>query len=183
MLIYVAGAIDKASVSDYGFDELQNVLLMAHARRHDIDEALQLFIPARGWVVNGKSTVKNAETLIALNMKIVENADVMVVRYDRGVETWGTPMEVQLASHNAHIPIYVWSKIEDSAGNRPDYVNARDLLPTYLLPYAHDKKVWCNLDLLAEKIMKEYTTNHLNTEPTTVFQDDVENVLDMLRRI
>ena len=164
MLIYVAGAIDRASVADYGFDELQNALLMAHARRHDIDEAMQLFVPARGWIVNGKSTVENARTLAGLNMEVVKNADILVVRYDRGIETWGTPMEVQIAYHKHDTPIYVWSRIETSIGESPEYIDARDLLPNYLLAYAKDGKVWCDLDVMAKEIMKEYTMSDLEKD-------------------
>lgn len=177
MLIYVAGAIDRASVSDYGFDELQTALLMAHAQRHDIDEAMQLFIPSRGWVVNGKSTREDAIILSGLNMSVIRKADVLVVRYDRGIETWGTPMEIQLAYHNHDTPVYIWSIMETLVGEQPEFIDARDLLPTYLLPYARDEKVWCDLHLMATEIMKNYTNQKVETEEVP----EIGDFLNMLK--
>jgi len=177
MLIYVAGAIDRASVSDYGFNELQTALLMAHARRQDIDEAMQLFIPARGWVVNGVNTVENARTLVGLNMDIVKQADIMVVRYDRGIETWGTPMEIQLAYHNYNTPIYVWSRIENAEGEHPEYIEARHLLPTYLLPYAQGERVWCDLDFMTSEIMKEYANRPTGIELEGIYPGKIMDIL------
>jgi hypothetical protein len=156
MLIYLAGAIDKHAFPQDGFDELVKALISAHTSRLDIDGAVQIFAPALGWSIGGRHTKETAETLISANMAIVRNADALVVRYDRGMETWGTPMEVQLAHHNEDVPIYVWSIVENSGGNRPDSLDARYIVPTYLLPYVEGGVVWNSFPAMSAQIMSDF---------------------------
>lgn len=181
MLIYLAGAIDKHAFPPDGFDELGKALVRAHSNRPDIDGAVQIFAPARGWVVGGRNTAETALTLIDINMSIVQKADALVVRYDSGMETWGTPMEVQLAYHNHNTPVYVWSIVENADGDRPEYLDARYHVPTYLLPYIQNGKLWCSFPAMSAQIMADFYDHSLG-EPE-ILPEGVEDVLNMLRRL
>jgi hypothetical protein len=132
--VYLAGAIDRAKVHPGQWtDEITRELLSAwEATNTDDPSCLVVFAPSRAYKVTGEIGKEGSRGIVIPNMAALENSDVVLCRYDPGVETWGTPMEVMWAWHRK-TPIFVWTTEKLAKDEVPDW----SMLPTYLAYHAH----------------------------------------------
>lgn len=110
MLIYCAGPIDHASDQNW-LDEL-----VAAMKRFEWDDnSPVLYQPAHAFFLFGAGFPlhrRDSKRLIDLNEAALKCADAMVLKYVVGLETWGTPAEVRLATRRK-LPIYLHTQYHE----------------------------------------------------------------------
>ena len=122
-LIYLAGAIDRVKESPAAWVKAVKVeLFHIWGCRPGFTDPLIIYSPYMAFQggVGGNFNQGHAMCLYRINMNAVEFADLLMVHYQPGVETWGTPMEVLRAWTN-HIPILIWATVLVSL---PPYLTA-----------------------------------------------------------
>jgi len=129
MIIYLAGAIDRAKGNPAEWtNELTMELFVAH-NKMTLPEPLMIYSPYLAFPSNlgpgmGSLDEYHAGRLLHMNMVAVTNSDLVMLYYQPGVETWGTPMEAFRAKES-EIPILLWAS---------ELVS----LPSYLMACAGD---------------------------------------------
>lgn len=114
MIIYLAGAIDRAKDNPAEWtNELTKELFVAH-KAMTLPEPLIVYSPYMAFPSNlgpgmGSLDEKHARHLMYMNMTVVESSDLVILHYQPGVETWGTPMEAFRALES-EIPVLVWNR-------------------------------------------------------------------------
>lgn len=130
-LVYLAGPIDRAPKR---FD-LELIKELQAAWDGHLKAPLVVYSPRRAFEVSdGKLREREAMALVNINSAALHRADILLVRYMPGVETWGTPQEVAQADG---IHVLFWMD-EDSIHigapeTFPGTVSAIDVLPPYAL--------------------------------------------------
>lgn len=125
MIIYLAGAIDRAKDNPAEWtNELTKELFVAR-NTMTLPEPLIIYSPYLAFPSNlgpgmGPLDEKHARRLMYINMVAVENSDLVMLYYQPGVETWGTPMEAFRALES-EIPILIWA---DELRILPSYLKA-----------------------------------------------------------
>lgn len=140
MRIYLAMAVDR---NDDGRKEYE---ILAKKLADCLCAAgvgsCSIFVP--GVAYKGHSVSRgDQQYIIDVNRLALQYADILVVIYNPGVESWGVPYEMALARDTEGMPIYIYS---------PEMAES---LPTYLRAFAPDDHFLGSLNLLAEKIAKE----------------------------
>jgi len=113
MIIYLAGAIDRAKDSPALWTkELVKELFTARDLL-TTPEPLIIYSPYLAFPSNlgpGMESLDeyHAGRLLHMNMVAVTNSDLVMLYYQPGMETWGTPMEAFRAKES-EIPILVWT--------------------------------------------------------------------------
>jgi hypothetical protein len=114
MIIYLAGAIDKAKDNPALWTkELVKELFIAH-NLLTTPEPLIIYSPYLAFPSNlsplGMLSLDeyHAGRLLHMNMVAVTNSDLVLLYYQPEIETWGTPMEAFRAKES-EIPILVWT--------------------------------------------------------------------------
>lgn len=120
-LIYLAGAIDRVEESPATWVEAVKVELFHIWRTRAPLEPLAVYSPYMAFQeIQGILDQEHAIRLLRINMHAVIKADLLLVHYQPGVETWGTPMEV-LRAHAHGISIMVWKSV---TAPLPSYLRA-----------------------------------------------------------
>ena len=141
-LVYLAGAIDRAKGNPK--DWSKELIAELHERWSGVlpeRAPLITYSPALGFDLSGACDTDHGSILFDINMKAVDLSSLVMVRYTPGVETWGTPMEVLRAFMIDNTPVLVWT-VERLAET---YIDAEDLLPSYLAAFAYEGRCYTNL--------------------------------------
>lgn len=126
-LVYLAGAIDRAKENPEIWVEAITEALFRTWETRGPTEPLMIYSPFKAFHQGSMGLLDKEHALhsFRINMAAVDEADLLLVHYQPGVETWGTPMEVMQA--RAHrCPVLVWFMPKVST----------DRLPSYLLAFA-----------------------------------------------
>lgn len=121
-LIYLARPIDREEdpKSLYGatLDALRDAL-----REVNRFSPVSIFCPGLAFSLTGPMDQDGARNLVSINSRALEVADVMVLVYVPGVESWGCPQEVMVAS-DMGIPIIVKTPMDYPYDKIPNYLKA-----------------------------------------------------------
>jgi hypothetical protein len=116
MFIYLASAIDRNDHSKHNF--VYNKLL------ENLTNTI-IFDPATAFGVTGMTV--SEVVLVEINAWALIRSDAVVAIYQKGVESWGLPIEISKAAER-HIPIYLLYDVMD--GNYDTFpIYLRHLVP------------------------------------------------------
>lgn len=98
-IIYLATAIDRSDPA-----RLAKIVetVQEEARCAGISSAI--FLPSRAYLLADAGNLDSQKAVRSVNEMVLVNSSCMLVVYDPGVETWGVPQEVRLASEKG-IPV------------------------------------------------------------------------------
>src|SRR3990167_8161252 len=111
MLIYAASPIDKSpSLDDLWVSHLAAEL---HKQGTDIGRHAVIYDPSHTFSVIGYPLSQPvAHKLVSVNEAVLLICDVLVVRYLNGIESWGVPMELDLAHRHLKPILAVTASLE-----------------------------------------------------------------------
>lgn len=173
-VIYLAGAIDRAMNDPRMWSrEMRDMLLniwTGIGAEKGIAQPLIVYAPALAFGIRGDLDQTNARAVWNINMTALDMCTVLLVRYELGQETWGTPQEVYRAV-SENIPVIVWTP-------QHLWVDSGGILPPYLAAHAY-KGICCSGMVNAAKqavelVMQQYR-NQSNDNSRTIIQ----RVLDL----
>ena len=88
MLVYLSTAVDKANGEFLAAEEI-----LSKAKIGSLDAVF--FLPYRAFQPSSKAIdPATAQAIKQANDRVLETADVIVIVYSKGVETWGCPWEI-----------------------------------------------------------------------------------------
>lgn len=124
-LIYLAGAIDRAKENPEIWVEAITEALFRAWETRGSTEPLMIYSPFKAFHQSSMGLLDREHALhsFRINMAAVDEANLLLVHYQPGVETWGTPMEVYRA-RIGHIPVLVWLMPKAKAEHVPSYLKA-----------------------------------------------------------
>jgi hypothetical protein len=107
MIVYVAAAIDRKGASESPYWFVRKTLADDTNYRD-----MLMFMPGDAFAVSrgGYPTDTDVEYLVTINEIALHGSDGMLVCYQPGIESWGVPQELLLASRWEK-PIWVWSSV------------------------------------------------------------------------
>jgi nucleoside 2-deoxyribosyltransferase len=182
--IYLAGAIDRAKEDPLKWtEEVSEALLSAWKGVYTTDKTFKLIIfsPAKAFQVQGSVDTKNAKKLVEINMAALDRADVVVMRYAPGVETWGTPMEALWANHK-RIPVFVWATETITS---EVFTKAELMLPPYLTAMAEGGICYLRAESVADAVMEHLVrlSENQSSRPDGAFIMGHEDLGDLLSHL
>lgn len=153
MFIYLCMPIDKNADYEANTKEMVNLIL------RDLPENAVVYIP--GFAFQGKPLANpTMQSLIAVNYAAMDEADVILLAYKPGVESWGVPQELLYAYENDKLifvidqdyrdGVYRWSEL-------PVYMKA------FLTP--DNLKPWTMVAQILEQMIKAETEHLPNDYP------------------
>jgi len=127
-LIYLAGPIDRATTSPIPWvEQLRKMLRDSwdQQAKGGVTPLLVYSPQAAFWGSSALADRVSAMQVMDVNQSALLRADLVMVKYEPGIETWGTAQEVLTASQ-VDIPILVWYAHEhaDRIGALPMYLTA-----------------------------------------------------------
>jgi len=163
VLIYMAGAIDRADKNGAWRKELQSTIF----RQWDPTcGCVTLYNPYEAFKLTGVPLINrmDAEAIVAINKQALSRADIVMVHYTPLVETWGTAIET-FEAFELGTPVIVWTsnKAAFGADDLEDITPA--FLPVYLLAHAWKGRCFVGAKAAVREISKAISKRKAN-KPT-----------------